>query len=149
MAKLSSDIAKQAARTKKLLETRLPDKIIQLAEQLVDGSFRKEKYDDGQSSKWKPRSNDPDAGAKRVDRRALLVKTGNLVGSIEAKRRGSLIVIETPVPYAPVHNEGQQAGRGKGFQMPKRQFMPIQGEPFPKEKQIEDWLDKQLDAIFK
>jgi len=29
----------------------------------------------------------------------------------------------TVVPYAIVHNEGLRAGRGAGFQMPKRQYM--------------------------
>ena len=41
------------------------------------------------------------------------------------------IVFVVKAPYAKVHNEGLKAGRGSGFTMPQRQFMPIQGKGQP------------------
>ena len=37
------------------------------------------------------------------------------------------------VKYAKVHNEGLKAGRGAGFRMPQRQFMPIEGQTQPED----------------
>lgn len=72
-------------------------------------------------STWKPR--------KRLDKnrrqRAILIKSGRLRNSLNARinyGRGE-VVFTSSLPYAKVHNEGGRAGRGKGFTMPKRQFI--------------------------
>lgn len=70
---------------------------------------------------WKPR--------KRADKnrrqRAILIKSGRLRNSIGARINyaRSEVVFTSSLPYAKVHNEGGKAGRGKGFTMPKRQFI--------------------------
>lgn len=38
-------------------------------------------------------------------------------------KRWPLVRLTVDLPYAKVHNEGGKAGRGQGFEMPKRQFM--------------------------
>jgi phage gpG-like protein len=81
-------------------------------------SFDKGGFTDSGFQKWKAR--------KREDRgRAILVKTGALRDALVIKGRPNFnrIVIGDYVPYAAVHNDGLRAGRGKGFQMPKRQFV--------------------------
>jgi len=148
MAKLSSEMRAKTKQAERLIAQRLPDKIIQLATQLVDESFEKEQYQDGKSGKWASRKNDSEAPKKRTNRRALLVETGKLISSVEIERRGENVSIHSDVEYAQVHNQGEKAGRGSGFQMPKRQFMPMEGEPFPAEGEIDKWMDQQLDNIF-
>ena len=58
------------------------------------------------------------------DGRAVLVKSGDLRRSIKVKRKTlKSVTIGSDLPYAPVHNDGLRAGRGRGFRMPKRQFV--------------------------
>jgi phage gpG-like protein len=61
----------------------------------------------------------------------ILTGTGDLGRSIEYRFPGNGTVqiftseraFGSKEPYGRVHNEGLRAGRGKGFQMPKRQFI--------------------------
>jgi phage gpG-like protein len=138
-----------------VIAEKLPDHIKDKAQQLVDKSFQQEQFQDGKSSKWAARSNDKEAGKARKNRRALLVDSGALIAATEAEVRGKdtvAIVVNDPVAstYAPVHNEGLQAGKGKGFVMKQRQFMPVPGESFPAlENEVEKFLDAEMDKIFK
>lgn len=67
----------------------------------------------------------------RTKRKILAGDTGDLGRSIEIKsvQKGQVVIwtapnaFESKEPYGRVHNEGLRAGRGKGFVMPKRQFM--------------------------
>lgn len=67
----------------------------------------------------------------RTTRKILTGDTGDLARSIEIKSvsNGQVVIWTAPnafgskEPYGRVHNEGLRAGRGKGFIMPKRQFM--------------------------
>lgn len=64
------------------------------------------------------------ADVASVKNRAILVKSGNLRRSIKWRKYGKNAVINySNLPYAKVHNDGLRAGRGKGFKMPKRQFV--------------------------
>lgn len=132
-----------------LLSNKLPEFIQDKAQQIVDDSFNKEQYQDAGSSKWKGRKKDKEAKMSRQERRALLVKSGRLIKSVETERRGADIIIGTDTPYAAVHNEGLQSGRGSGFKMPERQFMPKPGESNEQlNKKVEKFLDDQMDKIF-
>jgi phage gpG-like protein len=133
-----------------LIGKRLPEKVVDEAQKIVDESFKKEQYQDKSSPQWKSRKKDKESGKARESRRALLVKSSALIRSIETDQRGSDIVIHTDVPYAQVHNEGLRAGKGAGFQMPQREFMPIPGESNPLlDERVEKWLDDEMDKIFK
>ena len=97
---------------------------------------------------WKPRKRE-DRGryAKSAGSRAVLVKTGKLKRSLIARKLGRYAVrIQSNVPYANVHNEGLRAGRGKGFTMPKRQFVGYSGMLSAK---IELRLRNKIQRIFK
>lgn len=107
-------------------------------------SFREQGFTDETKEAWKPR--------KRADRgrakgnRAILVKSGRLRRSLRSRRLGNLAVkILTDVPYARVHNNGERSGRGKGFMMPKRQFIGYSGKL---NRQIIAFLDKNIKRQF-
>lgn len=141
-------------RFKTVVEKKLPDHIKDKAQQIVDRSFEQEQFQDKKSGKWKGRKNDKEAGNARTDRRALLVKTGKLINATEAEVRDKSTVAiaindSEASEYGRVHNEGLMAGKGKGFRMEQRQFMPIPGEPFPElEDEVEKFLDAEMDKIF-
>ncbi len=52
-----------------------------------------------------------------------LNNTGRLRSSIHSRISGTSLTFTSDTPYSAVHNEGLRAGRGKGFIMPKRQFI--------------------------
>lgn len=88
-------------------------------------SFRNQGFTDENLQMWKPRKR---TERSRMGNRAILVKSGRLRRSIRSKRFGLLAVkIYTDVPYASVHNNGERSGRGRGFIMPKRQFIGYSG----------------------
>ena len=82
--------------------------------------------------KWQEvkRRTDPHVKGAKATRKILTGETGDLARSIEIKSisNGQVVIWTSPSafskePYGRVHNEGLRAGRGKGFIMPKRQFM--------------------------
>ncbi len=88
---------------------------------------------------WKPRK-DLDTS------RRLLVKTGDLRRSATTPKRnirGVKYVLNQV--YASVHNNGERAGRGAGFQMPKRQFI---GQSRQLDAKIIHKMKKVLDQYF-
>ena len=88
-------------------------------------SFSNGGFTDESLQMWKPRKR---TERSRMGNRAILVKSGRLRRSIRSKRFGFLSVkILTDVPYASVHNNGERSGRGRGFKMPKRQFIGYSG----------------------
>ena len=88
-------------------------------------SFRNQGFTDESLQAWQPRKR---TERSRMGNRAILVKSGRLRSSIRTKRFGLLAVkILTDVPYASVHNNGERSGRGRGFKMPKRQFIGYSG----------------------
>ena len=90
------------------------------AEQFHAKNFRDEGFTDAGFQAWQPRKN-PD---KNPSRRALLVKTGAMRRhATKGEVRGKQVDFTFPLAYMRVHNEGGKAGRGAGFQMPKRQYV--------------------------
>jgi len=88
-------------------------------------SFSNQGFTDESLERWQPRKR---TERSRMGNRAILVKSGRLRRSIRSKRFGFLSVkILTDVPYASVHNNGERSGRGRGFKMPKRQFIGYSG----------------------
>jgi phage gpG-like protein len=86
-------------------------------------------------------------------RKILTGATGDLGRSIKYKvqKDGSVLIFtdersfESKKPYGRVHNEGLRAGRGKGFRMPKRQF--IGDHPELRKAIIEEIRKKMMEAI--
>lgn len=103
-------------------------------------SWRKQGFEDNGIQPWKPRKAPPKTTKSgktskaylefmRKNRRPILYshatdrKGIHLKDSIRAVPGNGRVTFSTDKPYAKVHNKGGRAGRGRGFQMPKRQFM--------------------------
>lgn len=83
---------------------------------------------------------------RSVKNRAILVKSGRLRRSLRSRRISfNSIKIYTDVPYASVHNNGERSGRGKGFKMPKRQFIGYSGQL---NRKIIAFIDKNIKKQF-
>jgi phage gpG-like protein len=114
-------------------------------------NFRKQGFDDKTVQRWKPRKRTTyKTKSGRIvndTTRAILVKTGDLRRSIiRVPNRSALNVkIQTDLIYAKVHNDGLRAGRGKGFKMPKRQFI---GDSYNLNEKVKAVIVKRLDKVF-
>lgn len=115
-------------------------------------NFRKQGFDDKTVQRWKPRKRTTyKTKSGRIvndTTRAILVKTGDLRRSIirVPNRAAMSVKIQTDLIYAKVHNEGLRAGRGKGFIMPKRQFI---GDSYNLNEKVKAVIVKRLDKVFK
>ncbi len=106
-------------------------------------NFKRQGFMDRSLKRWKPRKK-PDPG------RAILVKTGRLRRSISrlstTNKRVTIGSKGKAAVYAGVHNYGLKAGRGKGFKMPKRQFL---GQSHTTDKRIVNLIKKKIKKGFK
>lgn len=88
----------------------------------------------------------------RTSRKILTGDTGDLGRSIEIMeaKNGTVTIWTNPTtfsskePYGRVHNEGLRAGRGEGFNMPRRQFI---GENDELDDLIIHKLEEKLNQI--
>lgn len=146
---LGSDFNSASQKVRELITVKLPNHTEMKAQDIVDSSFQAEQYKDAGTSKWKGRKKEEQPGKERTQRRGLLEKSGDMIASTIAERRGDEVVIGSDTVYAKVHNEGLRSGRGKGFDMPKRQFMPIPGESNKTlDNAMDKFMDEELDKIF-
>ena len=106
-------------------------------------NFRRQGFMDRSLKRWKPRK-------KRDEGRAILVKSGALRRSIRrisvSNKRVTIGSKGKPAVYAGVHNYGLKAGRGKGFTMPKRQFL---GPSHTTNKRIVNLIKKKIKKGFR
>jgi phage gpG-like protein len=109
-------------------------------------NFRRQGFLNRSVKPWKPRKV-VDAG------RGILIGKGGgdkLSNSIArtavslVKKSATIGIKGDPIKYASVHNYGLMSGRGKGFKMPKRQFI---GESKSLNKKIIRLIDKRLRKI--
>ena len=150
------DDARDMAKDLEILRAKkLPSYLERKLMENTDKAFDEEKYPE--KNKWqdrsfkylKQKSDKRDNAFGRENRRGLLVGSGDLRKSIETETSNGQVSIGTDVVYAQIHNEGLEGnafGKFK-FQMPKRQFMPIQGEDLPFQEDVDKWIDDQMDKI--
>lgn len=91
-------------------------------------SFQDEAFSDKSEGDepWKEverRKNPRSKNRAAAQRKILTGETGELGDSISYSAAGQFVMIKSDKVYAKVHNEGLRAGRGRGFKMPKRQFI--------------------------
>lgn len=112
-------------------------------------SFRDQGFTDQHLETWKPRKRlrqrDSDSG------RGILIGkgTGNLRKLRKqniGKYKTRILANEAARKYARVHNEGLRAGRGSGFQMPKREFV---GFSSVMNRKIKQKINSKIHSIFK
>lgn len=109
-------------------------------------NFQNERFEKKKWKEVKRRKDKHIRGARRT-RKILTGDTGDLGRSFEnAQYSQAKATIISDLPYSAVHNEGLRAGRGRGFKMPKRQFMGDSDELHQKTKKE---LIKKLNTIIK
>jgi len=88
-------------------------------------NFNREGFVDAGLQKWREvkRRQPPIAKGAAGSRKILHGETLELRNSIQYRPEKARTVIFSDKEYFRVHNEGLRAGRGKGFQMPKRQMV--------------------------
>jgi phage gpG-like protein len=145
-----ADMQKFARKMVAFMHREAPHNIGKIAVTHTKESFEKSRYTEG-STGWEKRKK-PNRKGKNDTK--TLINTGRLKKSInyEVSADGETITLQTDEDtgvYGQVHNEGLKAGRGKGFTMPKRQFMPIQGEPIPPamEKKMKAYVQTRVKQL--
>lgn len=81
-----------------------------------------------------------------ASRKILTGRTGDLGRSIQKRVEQTRVIIFSDLKYAPVHNYGLRSGRGKGFLMPKRQFI---GDSKILDDKLMKIIKKRIDSILK
>ncbi|MBW6489744.1 MAG: phage virion morphogenesis protein [Lentimicrobium sp.] len=139
-------LQRQAQRIKKAVTRNLPISIGKKAVDIYTENFQKEGFQNANFEPWKEvkRRQNPRTKGAAKKRKILTGKTGDLGRSIKYETGSAQVTIYSDVPYAAVHNEGLRAGRGKGFQMPKRQFI---GDSLEVDEMIEREIDNVLNQI--
>lgn len=81
---------------------------------------------------------------ERLARRKALIRTGRLRNSIGWKVVGTRIYVGTNVVYAPIHQFGGQAGRGRKVRIPARPFLGLTEEDTQEaEALLREWLRRE------
>jgi len=128
------------------IKTTLPRVLANETKNYFVGEFNKQQWD---GKRWlDPKRKQKTTGSSR-NQSATLVQSGTLrravINSLQ-QATFKLIHFEVKdVAYAKVHNEGLRAGRGIGFQMPKRQFMGQTKKLGEIQRRV---IDKTIDKIW-
>jgi len=128
------------------IKTTLPRVLANETKNYFVGEFNKQQWD---GKRWlDPKRKQKTTGSSR-NQSATLVQSGTLrravINSLQ-QATFKLIHFEVKdVAYAKVHNEGLRAGRGLGFQMPKRQFMGQTKKLGEIQRRV---IDKTIDKIW-
>lgn len=118
-------LSQQTKAVQQAIRSELPLRIGKKAADLFAENFQKEGFQDGSMQPWKEVKRRQSSRVKGANssRKILTGRTGDLGRSIRYETSAGKVTVYSDVIYADVHNEGLRAGRGKGFQMPQRQFM--------------------------
>lgn len=137
----------QQAQLARAMNSDLPVAIGKKAVDLFTENFQKEGFQDNGVKPWKEvkRRLRPARGAAGA-RKILTGKTGDLGRSIRYETAPGKVTVFSDVVYAEVHNQGLKTGRGKGFTMPKRQFI---GESADLDRIVKEEIEKTLNRILK
>jgi phage gpG-like protein len=140
----ASDFFRNLEQLTSTLEVEITQDVISVeAEAFHEDNFQNEGFTDRSLQKWPARK----PSKKETKRRALLVKTTALKkAATKGRVSGNQVDFIFPSTYMGVHNEGGRAGRGKGFDMPKRQFV---GKSHELEQRIERKARLLLDRKFR
>ena len=139
-----NNIRQSSDKIASAFERRIPLMVGNAGKSHFKENFRRGGFVDKNLTKWKPAKRIGRAKGAKGQYGTLLSARNYLYNSINYRALPYQVVIFTRVPYAIVHNEGLRAGRGKGFKMPKRQFI---GDSAVLNKQISDIIDKELRNI--
>ncbi len=112
----------------KIKEEIIKEVILVESKNFARRNFRDQGFTDTSLTPWKPiakqKKTPKNKKKKAIDGVAILVETGKL--KQQATKPVAVpngVKFTFTLPYAAVHNYGLKAGRGPGFDMPKRQFI--------------------------
>lgn len=137
-------LKRHSAEIHKLMHRTLPVKIGRMAKDHFQENFRKGGFVNNGLKKWKPAKRIGKEKGAKGSYKTLLSSRNHLYDSIQYTPGDAKVTIHNDVIYARVHNEGLKAGRGKGFTMPKRQFI---GESKELNDAIKDKITDELKNI--
>ena len=128
------------------IKTTLPRVLANETKNYFVGEFNKQQWD---GKRWlDPKRKQKTTGSSR-NQSATLVQSGTLrravINSLQQATFNLIHFEVKDVAYAQVHNEGLSAGRGIGFQMPKRQFMGQTKKLGEIQRRV---IDKTIDKIW-
>ncbi len=115
-----------------------------------DKFSEREGFLDTRVRKWKPRKREDKTFKTKGTKRGILIGPGGgtlwrSISRTSLNSKRTVIGIKGKAnKYASVHNYGLRAGRGKGFKMPKRQFM---GESKTLNRKIVRLIKKRIKKI--
>lgn len=141
-----SRIADCTKKIEKCANRIMPIKAGRIAKNLFQNNFLLGGFMNDGLHKWKISKRIGKDKGSRGKYKTLMSGHNHLYNSIDYRVSNGEVVIENRVPYAAVHNEGLRAGRGKGFQMPRRQFI---GESRELTAEIEKMIETELKNILK
>ena len=149
----STMLKKTPSDVKKFIDDMAPRIAGQIAIQHAKQNFQQESFE---GQKWKevnrriPSTATYRSALKnhkaRTNRKILTGDSGDLRRSIKADYEKNEVRIYSDKVYARVHNEGLPAGRGKGFTMPKRQFI---GSSKELENKVKKTIQREFKRLFK
>ncbi len=144
--KFTSRIAECAKEIGKCANRVMPVKAGRIAKDMFQNNFLLGGFMNGGLHRWKVSKRIGNVKGAKGKYKTLMSGRNNLYNSIEYTVSDAEVVIQNRVPYAAVHNEGLRAGRGKGFQMPRRQFI---GKSKELTAEIEKMIETELKNILK
>ena len=139
-----NNIRQSSDKIASAFERRIPLMVGNAGKSHFKSNFQKGGFVDQNLKKWKPAKRIGKAKGAKGQYGTLLSARNFLYNSINYRVLPYQVVIFTRVPYAIVHNEGLRAGRGKGFKMPKRQFI---GDSAVLNNKISLIIDEELSKI--
>lgn len=110
----------------------------------LDGFRRGGGQTDDSLGGWKKREKKD----KRKGNRAILVLSGQLRNDLDTRKTtiNEIVLGTSDTIYASVHNNGEKAGRGSGFTMPKREFL---GDSRKLDRKNSKLILKKLKLLYK
>lgn len=135
---------KQKQDLARFIRRNMPVKAGRMAKDHFQENFHKGGFVNGGLHKWKPSKRIGKGKGAGSRYGTLLSSRNHLYSSIEYVPGNAEVRVQNKVPYAAVHNEGLRAGRGKGFVMPRRQFM---GESEELTRAIRTEIEKGISKI--
>lgn len=137
-------IKENAEQIKRAIDRTIPVKAGRAAKDHFQENFKKSGFVNNGLHPWTRSKRIGTAKDSAGSYGTLLSGRNHLYSSINYKPERGKVTISNEVPYARVHNEGLRAGRGRGFKMPKRQFI---GESRELTKKVEEIIETEIGKI--
>lgn len=139
-------IKENAGQIKRAIDRTIPVKAGRAAKDHFQENFKKSGFVNNGLHPWTRSKRIGTAKDSAGSYGTLLSGRNHLYSSINYKPERGKVTIINEVPYARVHNEGLRAGRGRGFKMPKRQFI---GESRELTKKVEEIIETEIGKILR